>query len=301
MNKINPSRVFGPFRSVERILEGREVTDGDGVRIRRLLTGKWQKRLDPWLMLDIFRSHDPRDYIGGFPDHPHRGFETITVMFSGRMLHKDSAGHEGLLESGGVQWMIAGRGVIHSEMPQQQNGLMEGVQLWLNLPAAEKMSPPWYRDFQSHEIPEYRTQEDVSVRVIAGESHGIKGAMQRPVTQPLYLDIHLPAGRLFDHHLPVSHHAFIVVVHGEIEVEGDEAGAQCVRENELAILDQNSAAIGATGATGVRFRAKTESRLLLIAGCPLGEPIVSHGPFVMNTEKEIQQAFVDYRSGRFGQ
>ena len=277
-------------RSVEHLVEGREVTDGDGVRIRRLLTGEWQQRLDPWLMMDLFRNNDPRDYLGGFPDHPHRGFETITYMLAGRMRHRDSAGHEGLLESGGVQWMTAGRGVIHSEMPQQQDGLMEGVQLWLNLPAADKGQAPWYRDFQQHEIPQFCTEGGVRVRVIAGASHGVAGAVQRAATAPLYLDIHLPAGSSYAQPLLSAHHAFIVVYRGSAWL--GHSPRTRVQADQLAILGQDGEA------EGVLVRVDEDCHLLLVAGQPLHEPIVQHGPFVMNSEAEIRQAFADYRAGR---
>src|SRR6476619_752878 len=181
-------------RGVERLIVGQPTSDGAGVKLTRVLTADLQRRLDPFLMLDAFGTDRPEDYIAGFPDHPHRGFETVTYMIAGRMRHRDSAGHEGLLQNGGVQWMTAGRGVIHSELPEQEDGRMEGFQLWLNLPAIDKMSAPWYRDIQSAELPEFTTAEGVKVRVIAGSSHGVAGAVQREVTQPLYLDLELPAG-----------------------------------------------------------------------------------------------------------
>ena len=186
--------IISGLRSVERLVEGTPVTDGAGVRISRMLAQDLQRRLDPFLMLDVFRSDDPSDYLAGFPDHPHRGFETVTYMIAGRMRHRDNAGHQGLLETGGVQWMTAGRGIIHSEMPEQEQGLMEGFQLWLNLPTADKMVAPHYRDIQAGEIPEFVTAEGVTVRVIAGECRGQRGAIVRPVTDPLYLDLHFPAG-----------------------------------------------------------------------------------------------------------
>ena len=176
------------------MIAGQPTSDGAGVKLTRVLTQPLQRRLDPFLMLDAFGTDNPQDYIGGFPDHPHRGFETVTYMIAGRMRHRDSAGHEGLLQNGGVQWMTAGRGVIHSELPEQEDGRMEGFQLWLNLPAKDKMRAPWYRDIQSAEIPEFATAEGVKVRVIAGRSHGVDGAMQREVTEPLYLDLEIPAG-----------------------------------------------------------------------------------------------------------
>src|SRR5450830_1305848 len=179
-------------RSVERIIQGQAVMDGAGVKINRVLTQTLQRRLDPFLMLDNFGSDQANDYIAGFPSHPHRGFETVTYMIEGRMRHKDSAGNEGLLTNGGVQWMTAGRGVIHSEMPEQEDGVMEGFQLWLNLPAKDKMRDPWYRDFNGADVPVFETPEGAKVKVIAGRSHGVNGAVQREVTEPLYLDVNLP-------------------------------------------------------------------------------------------------------------
>ena len=184
-------------RQVERLIAGQATSDGAGVKLTRVLTQDLQRRLDPFLMLDAFGSDNPDDYIAGFPDHPHRGFETVTYMIAGRMRHRDSAGHEGLLEGGGVQWMTAGRGVIHSEIPQQSDGVMEGFQLWLNLPARDKMSAPWYRDFKAQELPRFVTAQGVTVIVIAGQSQGVSGAVTRAASAPLFLDLHLPAGTLF--------------------------------------------------------------------------------------------------------
>lgn len=189
-------------RSVEQLVAGQATSDGAGVKLTRVLTHPLQRRLDPFLMLDAFGTDKPEDYIGGFPDHPHRGFETISYMLAVRMRHRDSAGHEGLLQQGGVQWMTAGRGVVHSELPEQEEGRMEGFQLWLNLSAKDKMHMPWCRDIQSESIPEFTTPERVTVRVIAGTSHGVAGAMQRETTEPLYLDLHLPAGASFAQGLP---------------------------------------------------------------------------------------------------
>lgn len=276
-------------RGIEHQVVGQAVTDGAGVRIRRLLGQEWQRRLDPFLMLDSFRSDDPGDYLAGFPDHPHRGFETITYMMTGRMRHRDNAGHEGLLESGGMQWMIAGRGVIHSEMPEQENGLMEGLQLWLNLPARDKMREPWYQDFRPQEIPLYVTPEGVGVRVVAGSSRGVAGAVSRPVTEPLYLDIHLPAGSRFLHPLPQEHNAFLFVCRGRVSVAGQE-----VVEGSMGILSTG----GDTDGVAIDARAEA-ARLVLVAGRPLGEPIVQHGPFVMTSEADIRTAIKDFRSGRF--
>ena len=280
----NPTPVSPP-RPVERLVAGRATSDGAGVKLTRVLTQDLQRRLDPFLMLDAFGSDQPGDYIAGFPDHPHRGFETITYMLAGRMRHRDSAGNEGLLQSGGVQWMTAGRGVIHSELPEQSDGLMEGFQLWLNLPARDKMTAPWYRDLQSAELPEWH-DAGVTVRVIAGASHGVAGAVQRAGTAALYLDIHLAAGAAFEQPLPAEHNAFVYVYRGAAVI-----GTHAVPPQRLAIL--------ANQGDGVRVTAPAQdSRLLLMAGRPLNEPIAQHGPFVMNTQQELVQAVEDFRAGR---
>ncbi len=275
-------------RTIERLIEGVATSDGAGVSLTRVLTGKLQRRLDPFLMLDAFGSDDPDDYIAGFPDHPHRGFETVTYMLAGRMRHRDSAGHEGLLGDGGVQWMVAGRGVIHSEIPEQEEGVMEGFQLWLNLPAQNKMAEPWYQDFASKAIPEYVTAENVTVRVIAGSSNGVAGVVTRETTEPLYLDIHLPAGAEFSTALPNTHNAFIYVYRGAVKVGDVQVPAQ-----RMGILSNTPKA------DGVTLTATEDARLILVAGKPLNEPIVQYGPFVMNTQEEIHQALDDFRSGRF--
>ncbi|MBC9070535.1 pirin family protein [Thauera sp. CAU 1555] len=277
-------------RGVEQLITGVATSDGAGVKLTRVLTQQLQRRLDPFLMLDAFGSDRPDDYIAGFPDHPHRGFETVTYMLAGRMLHRDSAGHEGLLEAGGVQWMTAGRGVIHSEIPQQQEGLMEGFQLWLNLPARDKMSAPWYRDFAANELPRFTTADGVAVTVIAGESHGVPGAVQREATAPLYLDLHLPADSSFAQPLPAGHNAFLYVYRGEVQVAGRQVSA-----GKMAILANEP------DADGVRIEAPGDARALLIAGRPLGERIVQYGPFVMNSEQEIYQALADFRDGQLAE
>jgi len=280
--------VANKSRGIERVIEGVATSDGAGVKLTRVLTGKLQKRLDPFLMLDAFSSDNPDDYIAGFPDHPHRGFETVTYMLSGRMRHRDSAGHEGLLENGGVQWMTAGRGVIHSEIPEQEDGVMEGFQLWLNLPSQRKMAAPWYRDFPNGEIPEYVTPQGVTVRVIAGTSNGVAGAVTREITEPLYLDIHVPAGAEFSTALPDTYNAFIYVYRGAVTVDDVQ-----VASRRMGILSN------ALGADSVTLAAKEGARLILVAGKPLNEPIVQYGPFVMNTQQEIHQALDDFGSGRF--
>jgi quercetin 2,3-dioxygenase len=276
-------------RSVERVVAGTPTSDGAGVKLTRVLTQPLQRRLDPFLMLDAFGTDNPDDYIGGFPDHPHRGFETITYMIAGRMRHRDSAGHEGLLQNGGVQWMTAGRGVIHSELPEQEEGRREGFQLWLNLPGKDKMSAPWYRDIQADEIPQLATADGVTVRVIAGESHGVAGAVQRPATEPLYLDVHLPAGTRFEQALAPTHNAFVHVYRGKAMLDGT-----AVEVNRMAILGNAADRDGVVIAAG-----DEETRVLLIAGRPLDEPIVQYGPFVMNSKEEIFQAVQDFQAGRF--
>jgi redox-sensitive bicupin YhaK (pirin superfamily) len=276
-------------RAVERIVAGQATSDGAGVKLTRVLTQPLQRRLDPFLMLDAFGTDDPQDYIGGFPNHPHRGFETVTYMIAGRMRHRDNAGHEGLLTNGSVQWMTAGRGIVHSELPEQEDGRMEGFQLWLNLPAKDKMRAPWYRDITPAEIPSLTTDEGANVRVIAGSSHGVGGAMQRDVTEPLYLDVELPAGASFEQSLPAGHNAFVYVYRGGVKIAGTDVPVQ-----RMAILANGK------GADGVRITAGGSSRLLLIAGKPLDEPIAQYGPFVMNTQDEIFQAVKDYQAGKFG-
>ena len=287
-NTINPH----PFvcqrpRRVERLVAGQPTSDGAGVQLVRVLTQNLQRRLDPFLMLDAFGSDSRDDYIGGFPDHPHRGFETVTYMLEGRMRHRDSAGNEGLLTNGAVQWMTAGRGVIHSEMPEQEDGRMEGFQLWLNLPARDKLCEPWYRDIPSAEIPEAQA-EGVRVRVIAGQALGVQGAMQREATAPTYLDLHLEPGARFDQALPPAHNAFVYVYRGSLTVADTEVPRQ-----RMALLANTP------GSDGVVLKAGAEgAKAVLIAGQPLNEPIAQYGPFVMNTNQEIHQAVEDFRAGR---
>jgi len=274
-------------RAVERLIAGQPTSDGAGVKLTRVLTQGLQRRLDPYLMLDAFGSDQADDYIAGFPDHPHRGFETITYMIEGRMRHRDSAGHEGLLENGGVQWMTAGRGVIHSELPEQEEGRMEGFQLWLNLPGRDKLCPPWYRDFKAAELPELKLP-GVLAKVIAGESHGVAGAVQREGSQPLYLDLHLDAGAGFEQELPAAHNALVYVYRGSLSI-----GETAVPQQRMAVLANTA------GSDGVVLHAGPEgARALLIAGRPLGEPIAQYGPFVMNTQAELMQAVRDFQTGQ---
>ncbi|MEJ7930265.1 pirin family protein [Ramlibacter sp. AN1015] len=281
-------------RAIERIVTGQPTRDGAGVKLTRLLTQDLQRRLDPFLMLDNFASDDPADYGAGFPNHPHRGFETITYMVAGRMRHRDSAGNEGLLQNGGVQWMTAGRGLVHSELPEQEQGVMEGFQLWLNLPGVRKMCEPWYRDIQSSQIPEFTTDDGVTVRVIAGSSHGTAGAVQREATEPLYLDLQFPDGRAATFHqtLPGDHNAFVAVYRGEVEVLDAQGAGASVARQRMAIL--------ANEGDGVALRGSVGARALLIAGRPLREPIAQYGPFVMNTREQLIEAVDDFQNGRLG-
>ena len=271
-------------RSIEHIVIGQATSDGAGVKLTRVITQNLQRRLDPFLMLDNFGSDNPDDYIAGFPNHPHRGFETITYMIAGRMLHEDSKGNKGLLENGGVQWMTAGRGVFHSEIPQQEEGVMEGFQLWLNLPAKDKMCAPWYRDFKNNDLPQFTADNGVAVTVIAGKSHGVEGAAMREGTEPLYLDVHLPAGMRFEQSIASTHNAVVFVYRGEVMVAG-----QLIGDKRMAILKNEG--------DGVVLEAVGDAKALVIAGKPLNEPIAQYGPFVMNTEQEIRQALQDFREG----
>jgi redox-sensitive bicupin YhaK (pirin superfamily) len=290
---ITPSRIQRS-RQVERLVRGQPTSDGDGVKLTRVLTQPLQKRLDPFLMLDAFGSDAASDYIGGFPSHPHRGFETVTIMLEGRMRHQDSVGNVGLLEPGSVQWMTAGRGIIHSEMPEQEEGRMAGFQLWVNLAAKDKMQPPAYRDVPPAEVPVVQLDGGVAVRVIAGQALGIGGAVTRPTTEPLVLDIVLPAGCSFDAALPPGHNAFVYVYGGGIVSIGDSdsaSSASRVESERMAILTNDAAA------DGVRLTAEQDARVLLVAGAPLNEPIAQYGPFVMNSTAEIHQAVADFQRG----
>ncbi len=293
MTLVTPFRLTHS-RSVERLVRGVPTSDGAGVKLTRVLTQALQKRLDPFLMLDAFGSDSAGDYIGGFPDHPHRGFETVTIMLAGRMRHHDSVGNVGLLEPGSVQWMTAGRGIIHSEMPEQEQGRMAGFQLWVNLPAKDKMCAPAYRDIAPQNVPAFTLDNGVEVRVIAGASHGVAGAVSRPSTEPLCLDISIPPGAEFDASIPAGHNAFIYC-HGGAEVRVGGLEGSAVDSERMAILANDA------GADGVRLATPAAqagvARVLLVAGRPLNEPIVQYGPFVMNQQREIEQAVADYQRG----
>jgi quercetin 2,3-dioxygenase len=282
-------------RTVERVVRGMPTSDGAGVKLRRVIGQPQLPDLDPFLMLDEFGTDRAEDYIAGFPDHPHRGFETVTYMLDGRMRHRDNHGNEGVLTPGSVQWMTAGRGLVHSEMPEQQQGRMRGFQLWLNLPAREKMTAPKYQEFGPERIPVATPGTGVTARVIAGRVGETTGPISQPATDPTYLDVALEPGASFVHALPPDYAAFLYVFEGEIEVGADSA-AKRVRTHELAVLGEG----GEVRLTGVSAGADGKTaRAILVAGRPLREPVAKYGPFVMNTQKELQQAFADYQSGKF--
>lgn len=270
------------FRNVAGTTKGMPTTDGAGVNMTRIIGTPELDHLDPFLLFDVFESDDPDDYIAGFPPHPHRGFETVTYMLAGQMRHRDNAGNEGLIKAGGVQWMTAGRGIIHSEMPEQEDGLMWGTQLWVNLPRQDKMTTPAYQEFAATDIPLERREGDVVIKAIAGESGAVSG---RP-TNPIYLDISMPANSKFAEIVPSTHNAFLFVIDGSVSVE------------ERKLLSGTMAILG----KGEQVRAKTAGdrcRFLLAAGRKLDEPVARGGPFVMNTHSEVKQAVDDYQSGKF--
>ncbi len=273
-------------RDLQRVIPSIPASDGAGVKLRRSLGSGQFARHDPWLMLDEFYSDDPKDYLAGFPDHPHRGFETITYMLDGHMRHEDSSGNRGDLGPGDVQWMTAARGIVHSEMPQQSEGRMRGFQIWLNLPAKEKMKPAAYRDIKAQEIPFLPVGAGSGVRIIAGTLDGKAGPIHGLSTEPQLFDVHLAPRAVFEAPVPAGHNAFLYAYEGEARV-----GA------ERNTLPQRAAGLLSDG-EGVRLEAGEQgARVLLIAGKPIGEPIVQYGPFVMNTRQEIEQAIADYQSG----
>lgn len=273
-------------RAIVRTVEGQPASDGAGVRLNRVIGTRALPDLDPFLMLDEFRSDQASDYIAGFPDHPHRGFETVTYMLAGRMRHGDNQGNTGLLRPGSVQWMTAGRGIVHSEMPEQEDGLMWGFQLWVNLPAKQKMTAPAYQDIDPERIPQVRPSDGVAIRVVAGEAGGATGPVAAPATEPLYLDIALEPGARHMQPVPDGHAGFVYVFDGSARV-----GGTMLRRGSLGVLGEGDT-VEAAAEGGA-------ARLLLVAGRPLKEPVVKYGPFVMNTEREIHQAIADYQAGRF--
>jgi redox-sensitive bicupin YhaK (pirin superfamily) len=282
-------------RSVQRVVKGVPTSDGAGVKLRRVIGQAQLPDLDPFLLLDEFGTDKAEDYIAGFPDHPHRGFETVTYMLDGRMRHRDNHGNEGVLVPGSVQWMTAGRGLVHSEMPEQHEGRMRGFQLWLNLPARDKMTAPKYQEFGPARIPSATPVAGVNVRVIAGRVADVVGPISQPATDPTYLDVAIEPGATFVQELPADHAAFLYVFEGSIEV-GAAADPHALRTHELAVLSEG-AEVRLTGLT-VGSDGRT-ARAILVAGRPLHEAVARYGPFVMNTREELQQAFADFQSGRF--
>ena len=276
-------------REVTHTTPGMRTQDGAGVKMTRVIGTQELDRIDPFLLLDAFESDNPDDYIGGFPSHPHRGFETVTYLLAGRMRHRDSAGNEGVIEPGGVQWMTAGRGIVHSEMPEQENGLLTGFQLWVNLPASAKMSAPAYQEFPPAEVPLERREDGTEVRVIAGETTlGTRGPVKNLHVQPTYLDVKLPAGSTFEQPTAAGDNTFLFLIEGSLSAGEQKSGLQ---RRTLAIMGAGDNVRVEAGSEGARF--------LLVSGQPLNEPIARGGPFVMNTQAEVQQAFNDYRNNRF--
>jgi quercetin 2,3-dioxygenase len=275
-------------RTIEVAVRGVPTSDGAGVKLTRVLGQPRLQRLDPFLMLDEFRSDEPQDYLAGFPDHPHRGFETITYMVAGAFRHRDNQGHEGLLRSGGAQWMTAGRGIVHSEMPEQVEGLVHGFQLWLNLPAKDKMREPSYADLQPENIPVANLEGGVIARVLGGEVGGVKGPITGRDTEPVYIDLEIPAGASAEIPIPVGHEGFVYPFIGDLVV-----GEKTLPRGTLGVMSEDGASL--------KLQAPKDKsvRTLIVAGKPIGEPVVQYGPFVMNTIDEIEQTIRDFQSGKF--
>ena len=277
-------------RSLERVLAAQSCSDGAGVKLKRSIGTYKLEQHDPFLMLDEIKSQKGADYIAGFPSHPHRGFETVTYMIHGKMQHKDNRGNEGIIESGGVQWMTAGRGIIHSEIPLQEDGLLWGFQLWVNLPAEKKMSAPRYQDIPASQVPTVSFKDGCRVRVVAGtlsteDGEEVEGCVKDIITRPTFLDVFLPAGGHFEYPLPAENNGFLYCFDGEASVAGKE-----IPNHHIGILAPGDL---------VQVTAQTPSRCLLVAAKPIGEPVAKRGPFVMNTQQELRQAMIDFQTGNF--
>jgi len=290
MSTTTDPRTTDSYARVARKLRGRPASDGAGVKLTRVIGSPELDMLDPFLLLDEFGTDKAEDYLAGFPDHPHRGFETVTYMLDGRMRHRDNHGNEGLLVPGSVQWMTAGRGLVHSEMPEQQEGRMRGFQLWVNLPKTNKMDAPQYQEFPDARMPRLQPAPGVEVKVIAGTVDGTRGPIEQPATTPVYLDITLAPSATWEHALPAGHNAFAYVFEGSADI-GRGEDARPVASQELAVLGGGDTFAVRAGEGG--------ARLILVAGRPLREPVARYGPFVMNTKEEIMQAFVDFEAGKF--
>ncbi len=276
------------IRELKTLTLGVPTSDGDGVKITRFIGTSELNMLDPFLLFDAFESDQAQDYIGGFPDHPHRGFETVTYLLAGRMRHKDNAGHEGVIESGGVQWMTAGKGIVHSEMPEQENGLLQGFQLWINLPAGEKMQAPAYQEFPANEITIDRLDNGTENHVIAGTTNnGVSGPVINHTVNPIYMDVSLPEGQMFMQTVNVDDNTFIFVIEGELSIGESK---RKINRHQMGILEEGDQ---------VLVTANEYARFLLVAAHPLNEPVARGGPFVMNTKAEVLQAFDDFKNNRF--
>ena len=277
-------------RYVSRVVQGLPAVDGAGVELTRVIGTPQLNMLDPFLLLDAFDSNQPDAYIAGFPPHPHRGFETVTYLLAGCIRHRDNAGHEGVIEPGGVQWMTAGRGIVHSEMPEQTDGRLAGFQLWVNLPASHKLSEPTYQEYAPDQIPVEVRESGGVLRVIAGAtSRGTRGPVVQPLTEPIYFDVSLASGDVFYETLPEQHHALLYVIDGRVELAGVDGSTVEISTRSLAVL--------AAGDTIEVHTVSGRAQFLLIAGKPINEPVVRGGPFVMNTKAEIRQAQEDYANG----
>lgn len=276
MTKLNET-------TIKQVVEGMPTSDGAGVKLKRVLGQPALKRLDPFLMLDEFGSEEAQDYIAGFPKHPHRGFQTVTYMLNGKMGHKDSVGNEGLIEDGGLQWMNAGKGIIHEEMPLQIEGKMRGFQLWVNLPANEKMSEPGYQDIPTANIPELSSDNGSLIRVLAGNYQDQEGAVTTQAVKPQFFDFHLVANESLTLATQITHNGFLYVYEGEVDVSG-----KTLKKGQLGVLDF---------ADQLTLKTKNAARAIFVSGEPINEPIVQYGPFVMNTEEEIHQALRDFQQG----
>jgi len=276
------------IRELQSVSSGLATSDGDGVQMTRIIGTPSLNMLDPFLLLDAFESDQADDYIGGFPAHPHRGFETVTYLLAGRMRHKDNAGHEGVIEAGGVQWMTAGKGIIHSEMPEQENGLLQGFQLWINLPAKNKMQAPAYQEFSADNIPVEYLDNGGEIRVIAGiTNNATQGPVVNPSVNPTYLDVSLAKNQTFEQAVEQSDNAFIYVIAGDISIGSENKN---LMKKQIGILQAGNK---------IQITANENARFLVLAAQPLNEPVARGGPFVMNTKQEILQAFEDYKNNKF--
>ena len=294
MTKSKQTTDRATSRAVKQVLKAQATQDGAGVSLYRAIGNPTLPGLDPFLLLDEMHSDQADDYIAGFPSHPHRGFETLSYMVSGSMRHRDSRGNEGLVGSGGAQWMSAARGIIHSEIPEQDDGLLWGYQLWINLPAANKMDPPQYRDIPAEEIPRLARKDGGFIKVIAGAGFTDQpGPVKRDDIGLVYLDVLLPPHARLTQPLPKGHAVFAYVADGEVEFGcGSHNSPARVRERNIAVFDEGDHVRAITDDSSARF--------LLIAGQPINEPVVRYGPFVMNTQAEINQAILDYQNGSMG-